>query len=116
MKHENIVKLLAIEEEQEGRGKVGGLKYNARWCGVVWCGVAVMEPGSTRCFITLVCWWSWWCAVKEKLATAHQSCNTISHQKMNGMDGWPTSHRIYNIFSAWSLYAELVVHPTNNEQ
>ena len=26
VKHENIVKLLAIEEEQEGRGKVGGVK------------------------------------------------------------------------------------------
>ena len=25
VKHENIVKLLAIEEEQEGRGKVGNL-------------------------------------------------------------------------------------------
>ena len=27
VKHENIVKLLAIEEEQEGRGKVGNFFY-----------------------------------------------------------------------------------------
>ena len=28
VKHENIVKLLAIEEEQEGRGKVRSLSYS----------------------------------------------------------------------------------------
>ena len=34
MKHENIVKLLAIEEEQEGRGKVEMLKNTTKsWKG-----------------------------------------------------------------------------------